>query len=55
MNWRTRRGFSLRAAQKDTDAYRDLIVKVAGYSACFTDLGKPIQEDIIDRYEFGAP
>ncbi len=44
----------LRAAQEDPDSYRDLVVKVAGYSAYFTDLGRSIQDDIIDRYQFGA-
>lgn len=39
-------------AQKNPEKYRDLIVKVAGYSAYFTDLGKSIQDDIISRYEF---
>jgi formate C-acetyltransferase len=43
---------TLRAAQNDPDAYRDLVVKVAGYSAYFTDLGRSIQDDIIDRYQF---
>jgi pyruvate-formate lyase len=43
---------TLRAAQDDPEAYRDLVVKVAGYSAYFTDLGRSIQEDIIDRYQF---
>jgi len=42
----------LRDAQKNPEKYRDLIVKVSGYSAYFTDLGKSIQEDIISRYEF---
>jgi pyruvate formate-lyase/glycerol dehydratase family glycyl radical enzyme len=43
---------TLRDAQKNPERYRDLIVKVSGYSAYFTDLGKSIQEDIISRYEF---
>ncbi|HEY5494481.1 MAG TPA: pyruvate formate lyase family protein, partial [Candidatus Anoxymicrobiaceae bacterium] len=43
---------TLRAAQDDPEAYRDLVVKVAGYSAYFTDLGRSIQDDIIDRYQF---
>lgn len=43
---------TLRAAQGDPEAYRDLVVKVAGYSAYFTDLGRSIQDDIIDRYQF---
>lgn len=42
---------TLRAAQKDPDQYRDLVVRVAGYTAFFTDLNKSIQEDIIDRTE----
>jgi pyruvate formate-lyase/glycerol dehydratase family glycyl radical enzyme len=46
---------TLLAAQDDPDSYRDLVVKVAGYSAYFTDLGRSIQDDIIDRYQFGAP
>jgi formate C-acetyltransferase len=46
---------TLRAAQEDPEAYRGLVVKVAGYSAYFTDLGRSIQDDIIDRYQFGAP
>ncbi len=32
--------------------YQDLVVRVSGYSAYFIDLGKPVQDDIIDRYEF---
>lgn len=43
----------LRDAQQNPDQYRDLVVKVSGYSAYFTDLGKSIQEDIIARNEFG--
>ncbi|MHA1687836.1 MAG: glycine radical domain-containing protein [Promethearchaeota archaeon] len=41
----------LRAAQKDPDKYRNIIVKVGGYSAYFVDLGKKIQEEIISRTE----
>jgi len=44
---------TLRDAQLHPERYRDLIVKVSGYSAFFTDLGKSIQEDIIARTEFG--
>jgi formate C-acetyltransferase len=40
-------------AQKKPDAYKDLIVRVGGYSAVFTDLTKEIQDDIIERsYEW---
>ncbi|MHA1255420.1 MAG: glycine radical domain-containing protein, partial [Promethearchaeota archaeon] len=42
---------TLRDAQKYPENYADLIVKVGGYSANFTDLGIPIQNDIIDRLE----
>lgn len=45
---------TLRDARKHPDRYRDLVVKVSGYSAYFTDLGPSIQEDIISRTEHGA-
>lgn len=41
----------LRAAQKDPDSYRTLIVKVGGYSAYFSELGIEIQNEIISRTE----
>lgn len=43
----------LREAQQQPELYLDLVVKVSGYSAYFCDLGKAIQDDIIDRQEFG--
>jgi trans-4-hydroxy-L-proline dehydratase len=42
---------TLLAAQKDPAAYRDLIVRVAGYSDYFTDLGTNLQNEIIARTE----
>ena len=39
----------LRAAQKDPDQYRSLVVRVAGYSAIFVDLCKKAQDSIIER------
>lgn len=42
---------TLRDAQANPDKYRDLVVRVAGYSAFFTALERPIQEDIIARTE----
>jgi pyruvate formate-lyase/glycerol dehydratase family glycyl radical enzyme len=45
---------TLREAQRSPERYRDLVVKVSGYSAYFTDLGRSIQEDIIERTEFGG-
>jgi pyruvate-formate lyase len=44
----------LREAQKDPAKYRDLIVKVAGYSARFTDLDRQLQDQLIARTLFGV-
>ncbi len=41
----------LRNAQKNPELYGDLIVKVGGYSAYFTELGIEIQNEIIARTE----
>ncbi len=38
-------------AQKEPDKYSNLLVRVAGYSAYFTQLSKDVQEDIIARTE----
>jgi len=46
-------GKILRAAQKEPEQYRDLVVRVATYSAKFTELSTALQDDIIDRSEFG--
>ena len=43
---------TLRAAQEHPSDYADLIVRVSGYSAYFTRLGRSIQNDIIGRTEF---
>jgi formate C-acetyltransferase len=42
---------TLREAQAHPDKYRDLIVRVAGYSDYFVDLGPELQEEIIRRTE----
>ena len=42
----------LLAAQADPDKYKNLLVRVAGYSAYFVDLGKDLQRDIIERTEY---
>ena len=42
---------TLREAQKHPEDYRDLIVRVAGYSDYFNDLGEDLQNDIICRTE----
>jgi formate C-acetyltransferase len=42
---------TLRDAQAHPDLHRDLIVRVAGYSDYFCDLGKALQDEIIARTE----
>jgi len=42
---------TLRKAQKYPDKYRDLIVRVAGYSDYFVDLHVDLQNEIIKRTE----
>ncbi|GAB6277902.1 MAG: formate C-acetyltransferase/glycerol dehydratase family glycyl radical enzyme [Rectinema sp.] len=42
---------TLVAAKKDPERYRDLVVRVAGYSAYFRDLPQDTQDDIIARTE----
>ena len=39
-------------AQKNPQNHRDLIVRVAGYSAYFTTLTKMIQDEVIERTGF---
>ncbi len=42
---------TLREAQKHPELHRDLIVRVAGYSDYFNDLGEDLQDEIILRTE----
>ena len=42
---------TLQEAQKHPEDYRDLIVRVAGYSDFFRNLSKPLQDEIINRTE----
>lgn len=42
---------TLRDAQQHPEQYRDLIVRVAGYSDYFCNLGKTLQDEIISRTE----
>ncbi len=42
---------TLQAAQQRPEDYRDLIVRVSGYSAHFTDLERVVQDDILSRME----
>ncbi len=40
---------TLKKAQKNPEKYKDLIVRVAGYSDYFNDLGEDLQNEIINR------
>jgi formate C-acetyltransferase len=42
---------TLRAAQEKPEIYGNLIVRVAGYSAYFTQLSREVQDEIISRTE----
>ena len=42
---------TLRAAQERPDEHRGLLVRVAGYSADFTSIGRTLQDEIIARTE----
>ena len=42
---------TMRAAQKDPQAYRDLVVRIAGFSAYFVEMTPDLQNDIISRTE----
>ena len=40
-------------AQANPDKHRNLVVRVAGYSAFFVELDKDIQDEIISRTMYG--
>ena len=42
---------TMRAAQADPDTYRDLVVRIAGFSAYFAELSLDCQNDLISRTE----
>jgi formate C-acetyltransferase len=42
---------TMRQAQIHPEEYRDLLVRIAGYSAYFTELSKDLQDDLIARTE----
>lgn len=42
---------TMRSAQADPQAYRNLVVRIAGYSAYFVELSRDCQNDIIRRTE----
>ena len=41
----------LQKAKKDPDAYRDLRVRITGYSGVFVDLCETLQDDVIERFK----
>jgi len=43
---------TLRRAQAEPDKYRDLVVRISGYSVVFVNLSDTAQEEIISRYEY---
>ena len=43
---------TLRRAQAEPEAYAHLVVRVAGYSAYFTELDEALQEEIVRRTEY---
>jgi formate C-acetyltransferase len=43
---------TLREAQAHPEQYRDLVVRVSGYSALFTGLSETAQNEIISRVEY---
>ncbi|KUO53247.1 MAG: glycyl radical enzyme [Desulfitibacter sp. BRH_c19] len=45
---------TLLKAQEEPEKYKDLIVRVAGYSDYFCDLSKALQDEIINRTEHSA-
>ena len=45
---------TLKEAQKHPEDYKDLVVRVVGYSAFFVELEKAVQDDIIKRTEHGV-
>ena len=45
---------TLREAQRHPERHKSLMVRVAGYSAYFTELGTNVQDEIIQRTEFAS-
>jgi 4-hydroxyphenylacetate decarboxylase large subunit len=42
----------LRDAQQHPENYRELLVRVAGFTQYWVELGKPIQDEVISRTEY---
>jgi formate C-acetyltransferase len=45
---------TLLAAQKEPDKHRNLLIRVAGYTAFFVELGREVQDEIIGRTSIGT-
>ena len=43
---------TLKAAQAKPEEYRDLMVRVAGFTQYWCEIGKPIQDEVIARTEY---
>ena len=44
---------TMRAAMANPDAYRDLMVRISGYNAYFTDLNRELQLELVERADYG--
>ncbi|WP_347453877.1 glycine radical domain-containing protein [Clostridium botulinum] len=42
----------LKEAQVKPESYRDLMVRVAGFTQYWCEIGKPIQDEVISRTEY---
>jgi formate C-acetyltransferase len=42
---------TLKAAQKNPEDYKDLLVRMAGYSDYFNDMNADLQQEVIERTE----
>jgi 4-hydroxyphenylacetate decarboxylase large subunit len=42
----------LREAQQNQDKFRDLVVRVAGFTQYWCEIGKPIQDEVVARTEY---
>ena len=45
---------TLRKAQQNPERYKDLLVRVSGFSAYFVELSPEVQEDVIGRTEHAS-
>lgn len=44
---------ALLSAQANPEAFRSLTIRVAGYTAYFTELARDLQNEIIERTSYG--